>query len=249
MMLAYGGIHQSETPQKAQDPRPSFLISHQNSQKYLLPSIASTRASDVAGDSNKLGLIRYNGRNREAEFASQLSVPVDGGRQQENHINDSLVVNPLRAKYASRPMSIQRSLAQPPVAYEPPMSRGLSKRNEQSSLDHIRRIRRNLPSSQNMRPLAEDVVNLPAKHLEAAGVNLDHYKRIKQEEAQARAKLLAARQENMLRYRPSNNAMAAYSPLRNDVSRQSHQSSAAIGQYSRDAVISKDDLSSLRQII
>jgi hypothetical protein len=63
------------------------------------------------------------------------------------------------------------------------MSRGLVKRNEQSSLDHIRRIRRNIPSSQNMRPLAEDVLNLPPRHLEAAGVNLDHYKRVKYEEA------------------------------------------------------------------
>jgi hypothetical protein len=44
-----------------------------------------------------------------------------------------------------------------------------------------------------MRPLVEDVMNLPTKHLEAAGVNLDHYKRIKQEEAEARAKLIAAR--------------------------------------------------------
>ena len=147
-------------------------------------------------------------------------MPLEVSRQQqENRINDSLVVNPLKAKYASRPMSIQRSIAEPPTAYEPPMSRALSKRNEQSSLDHIRRIRRNLPSAQNMRPLVEDVMNLPNKHLEAAGVNLDHYKRIKQEEAEARAKLIAARQENMLRYRPSNNALAAYSPLRNDVSR------------------------------
>jgi len=116
-----------------------------------------------------------------------------GNKKQENRINDSLVVNPLKAKYASRTMSIQRSIAEPPTAYEPPMSRALSKRNEQSSLDHIRRIRRNLPSAQNMRPVVEDVMNLPNKHLEAAGVNLDHYKRIKQEEAEARAKLIAAR--------------------------------------------------------
>jgi hypothetical protein len=92
-------------------------------------------------------------------------------------------------------------------------------------------------------------MNLPPRHLEAAGVKLDHYKRIKMEEAEARAKLIAARNENMMRYRPSNNALAAYSPLRNDISRQSHQASQANVKYTRDALISKDDLSSLRQII
>jgi hypothetical protein len=92
-------------------------------------------------------------------------------------------------------------------------------------------------------------MNLPPRHLEAAGVHLDHYKRIKMEEAEARAKLIAARNENMMRYRPSNNALAAYSPLRNDTSRQSHQASQANVKYTRDALISKDDLSSLRQII
>jgi hypothetical protein len=92
-------------------------------------------------------------------------------------------------------------------------------------------------------------MNLPPRHLEAAGINLDHYKRIKMEEAEARAKLIAARNENMMRYRPSNNALAAYSPLRNDISRQSHQASQANVKYMRDALISKDDLSSLRQII
>jgi len=93
------------------------------------------------------------------------------------------------------------------------------------------------------------VLNLPSKYLDAAGVNLDHYKRIKMEEAEARAKLIAARNENMMRYRPSNNALAAYSPLRNDISRQSHQASYANVNYTKDAIISKNDLSSLRQII
>ena len=50
--------------------------------------------------------------------------------------------------------------------------------------------------------------------MEAAGVNLDHYRKIKQEEAQARAKLLAEvprygqkqmqQQPKPLQYRPSN---------------------------------------------
>lgn len=48
-----------------------------------------------------------------------------------------------------------------------------------------------MPSSQNMRPLQADLMNVPAIHLQAAGVNLDHYRKIKQEEAAARARLLA----------------------------------------------------------
>jgi hypothetical protein len=91
-----------------------------------------------------------------------------------------------------------------------------------------------------MRPLVDDVVNLPPKHLEAAGINLDHYKRIKQEEQEARARLMsAARNENMMRYRPSNNALAAYSPLRNDFSRHS---------YAPESIVVMDDVSKLRAI-
>ena len=62
-----------------------------------------------------------------------------------------------------------------------------------SSMEHIKRIRRNIPSSQNIRPLQADVMNLAPQYLQAAGVNLDHYKMIKQQEAAARARLLADR--------------------------------------------------------
>jgi hypothetical protein len=37
------------------------------------------------------------------------------------------------------------------------------------------------------------VLNLPAHYLHAAGVNLDHYKMIKEQEAAARARLIAER--------------------------------------------------------
>ena len=56
----------------------------------------------------------------------------------------------------------------------------------------------------------------------------------------------------MLRYRPSNNALAAYSPLRQDLSRQSnHHGSVIIGQNNnRDSVaISREELGNLRSII
>jgi hypothetical protein len=46
-----------------------------------------------------------------------------------------------------------------------------------------------------MRPLIEDLINLPARHLQAAGVNLDHYKQIKVQEQEARNKLIASRQD------------------------------------------------------
>ena len=46
MLIAYGGgFYESNTPSK--ESKPVFLISHQNSSKVLLPSIASTKASDV----------------------------------------------------------------------------------------------------------------------------------------------------------------------------------------------------------
>ena len=48
MLLAYGGVHESQTPAK-EGAKPVFLISQQNSQKYLLPPIQSTKASDIIG--------------------------------------------------------------------------------------------------------------------------------------------------------------------------------------------------------
>lgn len=53
LLIAYGA-HESNTPQKEKESRPSFLISHQSSQKYLLPSIQSTKASDTGANSAKL---------------------------------------------------------------------------------------------------------------------------------------------------------------------------------------------------
>lgn len=181
MMLAYG-IHETNTPQKEHDRRPT-LGSRQSSNRNNLPPIHSAKASLQSGDySNRLGLIRYNGRN-EADFSSAASINMDASKDKENIVRDSLMINPLIGKYSSRPTSIQHSLP----TYEPPMSRALSRRGEQSSIDHIKRIRRNLPSAQNMHPLVEEVANLPARHLEAAGVNLDQYRRIKQQEQEARA--------------------------------------------------------------
>jgi len=77
------------------------------------------------------------------------------------------------------------------------MSNGISDRNDQSCLEHIRRIRRNLPSQQNPRNRpSEDNLNggnyLSA--LPSSGVNkskIENYKRIKLEEAQARQQLLS----------------------------------------------------------
>lgn len=170
-----------------------------------------------------------------------LQHPTELGVRNLNLSKDALIVNPLSAKY--RPQSIQHSALGTPG--EPPMSRAISKRSQKSSVDHVRRIRNNLPSSHSTKPSLDDIMNVPSRHLEAAGVNLDHYKMIKEQEKNARQKLIAARQENMLRYRPSNNALAAYSPLRHDISRGSHQSAAI--NY-KDVVISKDELTSLRQI-
>ena len=61
-----------------------------------------------------------------------------------------------------------------------------------------------------------DLENLGNHKLEAAGLNLDHYRKIKQEEAQARARLLAdvprygqrsSNKAQPLQYRPSNQAL------------------------------------------
>jgi hypothetical protein len=70
-----------------------------------------------------------------------------------------------------------------------------------------------MPSSQNMRPLHADLENIGNVRMEAAGLNLDNYRKIKQEEAQARARLLAdvprygqkkIQQVKPLMYKPSN---------------------------------------------
>lgn len=98
MMLAYG-IHETNTPQKENDKRSVHLVSHQNSQRSLLPAISSTKASESTGvNSNRLGLIRYNGRN-EADFSSAVSVNADVSKDKENIVRESLLINPLIAKY------------------------------------------------------------------------------------------------------------------------------------------------------
>ena len=87
----------------------------------------------------------------------------------------------------ARPRSIQRPQYQPLQ----PISNGISSRNDISCLEHIRRIRRNLPSQQNQRASRDDSLgNNYLSHLPTNGVNqskIENYKRIKQEEAQARA--------------------------------------------------------------
>ena len=126
MMLAYG-IHESNTPQKEHDRRPA-LVSRQGSNRNILPPISSAKPSLSSSEySNNLGLIRYNGRN-ESEFSSAASINVDATKDKENIVRDNLVINPLVAKYSSRPMSIQRHSNLP--IYEPPLSRVLNKRNE-----------------------------------------------------------------------------------------------------------------------
>jgi hypothetical protein len=98
MMLAYG-IHETNTPQKENDKRSLHLVSHQNSQRSLLPAISSTKASESTGvNSNRLGLIRYNGRN-ETDFSNAVSVNADVSKDKENIVRESLLINPLIAKY------------------------------------------------------------------------------------------------------------------------------------------------------
>lgn len=94
-----------------------------------------------------------------------------------------------------RPSSIQR----PPMM---PLDPSL-KRNDQSYLEHIRRIRRNLPSQKNSRLSSEEsagrvnyLSNLPTNGINRS--KIENYKRIKQEEAEARAKLLAPLSKDLL---------------------------------------------------
>lgn len=80
---------------------------------------------------------------------------------------------------------------------QPILSNGISDRNDQSCLEHIRRIRRNLPSQQNPRSRGSEDNMSGGNYLSAlpsSGVNrskIENYKRIKMEEAQARQQLLS----------------------------------------------------------
>lgn len=154
----------------------------------------------------------------------------------------------------ARPRSIQRQQYMPLQ----PISNGISARNDQSCLEHIRRIRRNLPSQQNQRMKSDD--SFGGNYLSVLpqnGVNkskIENYKRIKMEEAEARAQLMQPVMSNEVvgshrrmvsnvnnKYKPSANALASYSPLRNMTSNvaQSHEA----------GIISRDDLRGLREII
>lgn len=158
-----------------------------------------------------------------------------------------------------RPRSIQRQQMQP---LQPIMSNGISGRNDQSCLEHIRRIRRNLPSQQNPRNRNNDDSLSGGNYLSALpthGVNkskIENYKRIKMEEQQARQQLISQPGEidsvqpshrRMVsnanyKYKPSANALAQYSPLRN--------MGGIPVAYSQDAnIISSDELKGLREII
>ena len=72
---------------------------------------------------------------------------------------------------------------------------GNGSRADQSALDHIRRIRRNLPSQQNSR-MSNDVGYDYLSNKQAAGAVMpnNNYKRNKQEEAAARAMLMVPRE-------------------------------------------------------
>lgn len=86
-----------------------------------------------------------------------------------------------------RPRSIQRDYVS---ALQPPSS-GLGLRADQSALDHIRRIRRNLPSNSQQRLSYDEKTYLSnIQNQNAKPTPVDDYRRIKQEEAAARAMLL-----------------------------------------------------------
>lgn len=142
-------------------------------------------------------------------------------------------------------------------------------RNDNSCLEHIRRIRRNLPSQQVSRKISSDE-NLSAKggadhylsNLPSSNINrskIENYKRIKMEEQYARQQLMekpspsqvqeptshrrfASNQQAPMpnKYMPSAGALASYSPLRN----------MAVPMASHDAnIISSNELKGLREII
>lgn len=88
----------------------------------------------------------------------------------------------------NRPRSIQRPMNQPLTS----ISSSGNPRNDNSCLEHIRRIRRNLPSQQVSRKISSDE-NLSAKggadhylsNLPSSNINrskIENYKRIKMEE-------------------------------------------------------------------
>ena len=99
--------------------------------------------------------------------------------------------------YSSRPRSIQRSVEE--ISSLAPSYNAGNTRADQSALDHIRRIRRNMPSQQQSRmsrDLSRDYLSAIPVNAGNSGSNsskIENYKRIKQEEAAARAQLMAPR--------------------------------------------------------
>lgn len=149
-------------------------------------------------------------------------------------------------KYGSRPHSIQRNAIDDLSSIGPPSYVGGGSRAEQSALDHIRRMRRNVPSQQNSRmshDLSHDYLSampISSNRPQVVNSKIENYKRIKQEEAEARALLMAPvgraleppavyrvrnselsnhrRHQSLVaggdrKYKPSDNAMAQYAPL------------------------------------
>merc|ERR1711881_14888 len=84
-----------------------------------------------------------------------------------------------------RPRSIQRDYVS---SLQPPGS-GLGHRADQSALEHIRRIRRNLPAGSNAR-LSYDEKSYLSNIQNKEKSPVDDYRRFKQEEAAARAMLM-----------------------------------------------------------
>jgi len=85
-----------------------------------------------------------------------------------------------------RPRSIQRDYVS---GLQPPSS-GLGVRQESSALEHIRRIRRNMPAGSGQRLSYDEKTYLSNIANRPERSPVDDYRRIKQEEAAARAMLM-----------------------------------------------------------
>jgi len=87
-----------------------------------------------------------------------------------------------KPNYHSRPQSIQRS-SEELGQVQPPSYNAGSSRADQSALDHIRRIRRNMPSQQSSRMMHRELsVDYISSHQLNGNSNnnkIENYKRIK----------------------------------------------------------------------
>jgi len=212
------GAHDSSTPtsnlRKAAD-----LVAQMNAREgtgviagpqYVsglrLPRIQSSRQSGLGTPAYSQGLSRAHSRQNlpgpslARIYSSKLS---SAGKRNHQYISnqcspnvhlepDTLNLSPSsqRRYELQRPRSIQREY----VSSVHPPSSGLGTRADQSALEHIRRIRRNLPSGQNQRLSYDEksyLSNINNKMPERVDKgSVDDYKRIKQEEAAARAMLM-----------------------------------------------------------